>query len=106
MPTISISKIVLRPEIIDRKDWVKYLVIPEWHLKALGRIVERVPDKRFNAFVEEHVQSYLNGTAPPATIQSAVMNIADAYASGQDVTIGAGDYVALQTEFQSEHRTK
>lgn len=102
MPThIQIVKVQISKALIDRKDWVKYLVIPDWHAKQLGDIIKRIPSAAFNKFVETHVQAYLEGKAPPAAIQSAVMNIAEDYVSGKSIVLRAGDYVALQNQFRS-----
>ena len=59
-----------------------------------------MPSAAFNKFVETHVQAYLDGKAPPAAIQSAVMNIADDYVAGKDIAVKAGDYIALQNQFR------
>ena len=98
---IQITKVRISKSIIDRKDWVKYLVIPDWHVKQVGDVIDRAPSVEFDKFVETHVQAYLDGKAPPAAIQSAVMNIADDYVSGRDIILRAGDYVALQNQFRS-----
>ena len=66
----------------------------------LGDIIKRMPSAAFNKFVETHVQAYLDGKAPPAAIQSAVMNIADDYVAGKDIAVKAGDYIALQNQFR------
>ena len=100
-PVIQIVKVRISKAILDRKDWVKYLVIPDWHAKQLGDIIERAPSAAFDKFVETHVQAYLDGKAPPAAIQSAVMNIADDYVAGKDIAVRAGDYVALQKQYRS-----
>jgi hypothetical protein len=102
MARISITKVQLGREIIDRKDWIKYLVIPDWHGKQLGDVIEKVPDAAFNKFVEGHVQAYLDGKAPPSAILSAVMNIADDYVTGQGITARAGDYIALQNAYRAK----
>ncbi len=98
---IEFVKVQIPKSIIDRKDWVRYLTLVNWHAKQLGDIVERVPDAAFTKFVEAQVQNYLKGTAAPTAIQSAVMNIADDFISGRDVVLKAGDYIALQNQFKA-----
>lgn len=68
----------------------------------MGDVIEREPDARFNEFVEQHVHAYLDGKAPPQAIQSAVMNIADSFVSAGEMTVRAGDYIALQNEFKAK----
>ena len=86
---------------IDRDDWVKYYTLPLWHAKQLGNLVKWIPDDKFNKFLGNQVQSYLNGSEPPAAIQSAIMNLADDYITGREVTIKAGDFIALQNHFRN-----
>lgn len=99
---IELIKVRLPREILDRRDWIRYLVVPTWHSKNLGEVLEQVPDEAFAEFVEGHVQSFLDGKMPPAAIQSAVMNVADEFLSGGTVTLKAGDYIALQNEFRAK----
>lgn len=98
---IELVKVQISKEIFDRKDTIKYLVIPNWHSKDLGNVIEVAPDATFTKFLEQHVQAYLEGKKPPTAIESAVMNIADDYVSGREMTLRAGDYVALQGHFRS-----
>jgi hypothetical protein len=98
---IDIVKVWIPIPIIDRKDWVKYLVLVNWHAKELGNVIKQVPDAAFSKFLDSQVEAYLDGKQPPTEIQSAVMNIADDYMSGREVTVRAGDYIALQNHFRS-----
>lgn len=85
-------------EIIDRRDWVKYLVIPYWHTKVISEnIIEADPGREFNEFIEKQMISYINEKRePPAEIASAIMNLADDYLAGREMTIKAGDYLSIQ----------
>src|SRR5581483_3460026 len=105
MRRYDFSKVFIQKSIIDRKDWVKYLILVNWHSKQLENILTRTPDEAFATFVDNHVKAYLEGKAPPAAIQTAVLNIADDYASGREVTLKAGDYIALQTMFMQGHKS-
>jgi hypothetical protein len=100
MPRLEIVKVYIDRKFIDRSDWVKYYTLPLWHAKQLGDLIEWIPDAEFNEFLENHVQSYLKGREPPVAIQSAIMNIADDYIAGREVTIRAGDFIALQNQFR------
>jgi hypothetical protein len=60
-------------------------------------------DKSFNNAVESHVSAYLEkGTMPPAAIVGPVLNIAEDITAGRQVTLRAGDYIALQTFVRSQ----
>lgn len=100
MPKIEMVKVRISSTILDRKDWVKYLVLVNWHARELGDVIEKIPDARFNRFLETQVNNYLKGTKPPAAIQSAVMNIADDVMAGREVSVRSGDYIALQNQYR------
>lgn len=102
LPRFDFFKVLIAREIINRKDWVKYLVLVNWHGRQFENVLAKAPDDAFAGFVEKHVRTYLDGSAPPEPIQSAIMNIADDYASGRDVTLRAGDYIALQNQYMRE----
>jgi hypothetical protein len=68
---------------------------------ALGK------DKSFNNAVETHVAAYLEkGTMPPSAIVGPILNIAEDIAAGREVTLRAGDYIALQTFVRSQSHSK
>ena len=99
---VDLVKVLLDPSIINRKEWVRYLVLVNWHAKELGNVISSPADAGFMKFVDKHVQAYLDGTAPPEAIQTAVMNIADDLSAGREVTLRAGDYVALQNQYRKQ----
>lgn len=92
----------IKQSLIARKDWVRYLVLVNWQADKLKNVLSAPADAKFTKFVDNQVQAYIGGTAPPKSIQTAVMNIADDMAAGRKPTLRAGDYVALQTEFQKQ----
>jgi hypothetical protein len=98
-PTLQFHKVLIPRFIIDRKDWVKYLVLVNWHAQELEDVLTRRPDAKFTAFVEDQVRAYLDGKAAPEAIQPAIMNIVDEMAGGKEVTLRAGDYIALQGHY-------
>jgi hypothetical protein len=99
LPRFEFFKVRIAREIIDRRDWVKYLVLVNWHGRQLDNVLTQAPDAAFAGFVEKQLQTYLEGSAPPDAIQPAIMNIADDYAAGREVTLRAGDYIALQNHY-------
>jgi hypothetical protein len=99
---IDFQKVVLSKELLIRKDWVKYLVLVNWHAREFENLLKRPADAGFTDFIEKHVQAYLDGTAPPEAIQTAVLNIADDVAAGREVTVKAGDYIALHTQYLAD----
>jgi hypothetical protein len=94
-----ISKIKFEKYIIDKRDWVKYRVYPDWHARVMDdSILKTNPGAEFNKLVDTHVNAYLfNKVMPPAQIATAIMNIADDHMNGREIIIKSGDYFALQT---------
>lgn len=87
------------PKIIfDRSDWVKYLVVVDWHSRVFKEeLFEAITTEEFNKFVFEHVNAYIHEKkAPPKAIANAIMNITDDILSNRDPVIRAGDYIQLQ----------
>jgi hypothetical protein len=88
---------------IPKKDWVKYLVLIDWHHDKLGDIVKGQPSEKFNEFVMATLQAYLDQSKmPSAAIMPAIMNLAEDQLAGREMTLRAGDYVALQQEFRGK----
>ncbi len=100
MNAIQFTRVRLERQFRFEDDIYKYLVLPWWNFKQLGDIIERQPDEKFNSFVTQQVQMYMEGKSPPDSILSAVMNIADDVISGREPVMKAGDYIALQREYQ------
>jgi hypothetical protein len=83
--------------ILDRRNWVKYLIIIDAVAKQWGDILKVRPDAKFFEVLNKHVDAYVNGgVLPPAEIASVVMNIGDDIMSGRDIEMKAGDYIAVQ----------
>lgn len=100
MPHNILGKLPLfikRETILDRRIWVYYLILVEKAIQTLGAQLEVRPDERFYQTFSKHVEAYLkDGKAPPKAIEGAVLNAADDYLAGRDVTLRAGDYIAVQ----------
>ena len=90
---------------IDRRDWVKYLTLSEFQTKLLEKlhpeILETAPNEQFINFLQTEIDQYLSGEKIHADIQTAIMNCADMYASGDQINLRAGDYIALQTHYRN-----
>jgi hypothetical protein len=84
--------------ILDRRIWVYYLVIRDAVVPVWEEQFEARPDEAFFERLGSFVAAYVNdGKRPPEEIAPAVMNVADDYISGRDLTLRAGDYIALQS---------
>jgi hypothetical protein len=44
------------------------------------------------------------GKAPPNAIETPVLIAADDYLAGRDITLRAGDYIAVQSFVRAEHK--
>jgi hypothetical protein len=88
---------IQRETVLDRRIWVYYLIIPELIKEHWNDLIEVRPDERFYAVLNEHVQAYIQkGVAPPDSIRSVVMNVADDVMAEREVVLRAGDYIAMQ----------
>jgi hypothetical protein len=88
-------RIILNDFVWKRKWWVMYLIVND-----KVRI-----DEKLNAQVEKfmdgvalkHVRAYMDdGTMPPEAIAPAILNMADDVMAGRQVSLRAGDYIAIQ----------
>lgn len=92
----AISKVNVS-HIIDRKDWVKYKTIPDWHGKVIKNVLVKDLSREFADMAAEHVNAYIfDKKEPPAEIAGAIINIADDVLNGREPILRAGDYIALQ----------
>jgi hypothetical protein len=98
---VSLSK-------IPSSDWVKYLVIPEWHGKIIDKnIVTGDFGKQFGELTEEYVNAYIfDKKEPPTEIAEAIMNMADDVMSGREPILRAGDYISIQNYIKNSQIKK
>ena len=91
-------RVAIPKVIIDRSDWVKYLIVLEWQRRLIDeKAFAAVTSERFNKFLNEQVCAYvLDKKAPPKEIAPAIMNLADDLLSGREPTLRTGDYIQLQ----------
>ncbi|MBP2134184.1 hypothetical protein J2128_002150 [Methanomicrobium sp. W14] len=101
MPTITQYVIKVPEAVIDRRDWVRYLALVNWHFKEVGDSIIATPSKDFNAFVEKTLNEYLSEKKmPDPEIAPVVMNLADDHFAGRELFLRAGDYYILQNHFR------
>lgn len=75
---------------------VMYLIILDKLIARNKAIMTARPTEKFQRMVQEQVVNHVvNGEDPPAQIRTAILNIADDVMAGRDVTLRAGDYIAL-----------
>jgi hypothetical protein len=91
--------------VLDRRGWVYYLILNENAAQRWGEVLEARPDERFFQVVSDHVKAYVEeGKMPPPEIETAIMNAADDYLEGRDITLRAGDYIALQSYARGKYK--
>lgn len=75
---------------------VAYLIINDG-IKDIADKFKNPIDQRFNEFVTKYLEAYVSDNKmPPAEIAPTIMNLADDFAAGRQMTIRAGDYIAIQ----------
>ncbi len=75
---------------------IMYLVIIDQMVKRHRDLIVERPDKRFDIMVQKLAMTHIvDGDEPPEEIRTAVMNVADDIMAERDVTLRAGDYIAL-----------
>jgi hypothetical protein len=87
----------VEPWILQRWILVAYLVIPDI-MGRLGEVIKAPPNEEFYSVVSKYMQAYLEGgEMPPEEIAPAIMNLADDFIAGKQMTLRAGDYIAIRT---------
>jgi len=89
--------------ILERWWRVAYLIIgPDGFLKQEWRkLIDIRPNARFEKLVADHLQAYIKeGVMPPDDIAPAILNLADDFMAGREITMRAGDYIALQNHLR------
>lgn len=96
----AMSVVEMSPEYVIRKG-ERYYLLPPFSKVLEGPVVD-ITDKRFGDFVAKHVNDYLRGEAIPLEIQAPIINAAEEFMAGKNLTFRAGDYIALQKHFNKE----
>jgi hypothetical protein len=80
-----------------------YLVVIDKVPKEKAEVMQVQPTEKFFEMVRQQaIALALEGKEPPEPIAAAIMNIADDLLAGRDVTIRAGDYIALMNFARKE----
>jgi hypothetical protein len=75
---------------------IMYLIVIDKALMKYREFLKVRPTEKFFDTVHGLVMDYVSaGKEPPMQIRSTVMNIADDMMGGREVTLRAGDYIAL-----------
>lgn len=86
--------------LLERRQRVMYLIV-NWNIKDLAKAIQIAPDTKFNQVVSKYVRSYIeDGKMPPDDIAPAILNIADDYMANREVSVRAGDYIAIQNHLR------
>jgi len=73
----------------------RYYLLPPFNKVIVGHEID-IKDKRFGEFVARYVNSYLKGEEVPLDIQAPIINAAEEFMAGKNISFRAGDYIALQ----------
>jgi hypothetical protein len=84
-----------------------YLIIIDKALMKYRKYLKVRPTEKFFDMVHGLVMDYVtDGKEPPMQIRSAIMNIADDMMGGREVSLRAGDYIALMDYTRGKKRSK
>ena len=93
-PELSFARVKVPIKLGDER--IMYLIIQGGIAKKYADLLKVRPTEKFFGMVRQQVMTnVIEGKQPPATIATAITNIADDMMSGRDVVIRAGDYIAL-----------
>lgn len=86
--------------ILERWILIAYLII-NFRFKDLTRGIRTQPGRELFDLAARHMHAYIYGdTMPPDDIAGAILNLADDYMAGNQLTLRAGDYIALQSHLR------
>jgi hypothetical protein len=103
MRKIDLLKVAINKKYVFRGDEIKYLILTKFQEalqdKINPEILKATMNDKFFKFVEEQLDNYLAGKSINKEILTPIMNCADMFSCGGEITLHAGDYIALQTHF-------
>jgi hypothetical protein len=104
----SSLQIEMKEGVLNRREWVMYLAVPEWVSKVKdNKLISGKPSKEFYRFVVDQVNQYIfDNKEPEPEVATAIMNIADDYLAGRDQILRAGDYIAIQEYLRGQRSSK
>ena len=86
----------LTARIKERWCIVCYLIINWRILELVEKARWEIPTETYEVLAT-HLYNYVyNDEMPPKEIATTIMNVADDFVRGEQVKLGAGDYIALQ----------
>ena len=72
-----------------------------WLPRNSVELVRIRPDKRFDRFVRQQVAAYVErGELPTADVAPGILDLAAGLMAGQEPTLRAGDYIAIQNHLR------
>jgi len=90
---MNAAKVVFR---LDPSGVMYLIIITDMLIKEYAGLLRQRPTEKFFNMVHSLVMDYaVEGKAPPAAVAGAVLNLVDDMMAGRDVSIRAGDYIAL-----------
>lgn len=88
-------RIILSELVWKRKWWVMYLIVND-KVRIDDKVNAQI-EKFMDGVALKHVRAYVDdGIMPPDAIAPAILNMADDVMAGRQVTLRAGDYIAIQ----------
>jgi hypothetical protein len=95
----------VKKEILERWILVAYKIV-NWNIKELAEGVEVKDDEAFYEVINKHVKAYIEkDIMPPEQIRAAVLNVADDYFAGRQITLRTGDYISIQNFIRKGRQT-
>jgi hypothetical protein len=89
--------ILVDEDMIERKAVMPYVVMFDNLRDDFGNVLNTAPNKEFFQMIAKHMNGYMQkGEKPPQEIASAILNLVDDVGAGRELTLKAGDYIALQ----------
>jgi L-arabinose isomerase len=86
----------VKQQIFDRWILVAYKIV-NWNIRELVEGVQIKDDEKLYEVMNEYVRAYIeHDKMPPEPIRAAVLNVADDYIAGRQITLRTGDYISIQ----------
>jgi hypothetical protein len=90
---------------IERKAIVPYMAMSDKLINDFGNVLKASPNQEFFKMIAEYMNGYMQrGEKPPEEIASAIFNLVDDMGTGRELTLKAGDYIALQNYLRKNRK--
>lgn len=81
--------------------WLVAYKIPPPLSQELAELIQIRPDERFEKVVTGYLRACVEeGVMPPDDIAPAILNLANDFVDGRELTIRTGDYIAIQNHLR------